>query len=136
MRSLHAGQRGIELRKIHARLVSALRHAEAAADVDDAHVTETAAQIGQERGGLLPVAHVEHAAAVVRVQADDARAGLTRVLRQLVELSDRHAELRVRAGRADVMVMAAARARIHAHENLAAAEHLAATARRRTSCRP
>ena len=35
MRSLHRGQRRVELRQIDARLIRALRHAEAAADVDD-----------------------------------------------------------------------------------------------------
>ena len=66
----------------------------------------------------------QHAAARVRVQADDARAGLRRELDELVDLEQRNAELRVHAGRAHVLVMAAALARVDADEDLLALEAL------------
>ena len=56
------------------------------------------------------------------MQADDAHAARLREARDLVELLDRHAELRLRAGRAHVMVMAAADAGVDAQEHAPALE--------------
>src|SRR5215470_1211378 len=60
----------------------------------------------------------------MRVQADDPRTRLLRELHELVDLEQRHAELRVRAGGAHVLVVAAALARVDADEQVAALESL------------
>src|SRR5262245_60573063 len=120
MSGLHRCERTVELGEVDAWLIRSLRHAEPATDVDYPHVGEALAQTREQRTGLLPVLHVEHAAAVVRVQADDAHAGRAGVARQLIELSERHTKLRMRAARANVMVMAPPGAGVDAHENLAA----------------
>src|SRR5690554_5019227 len=60
----------------------------------------------------------------MRMEADDARAGRADARLELVELEQRHAELRMRAGRADVLVMTAALPGIDAYEDLCAAEQL------------
>ena len=77
----------------------------------------------------------QHAAARVRVQADDARAGLRRRLDELVDLEQRDAELRMDAGRAHVLVMAAALPRVDADEDLLALEALRPLLAAETGCR-
>ena len=72
------------------------------------------------RALLLPVGHIENAAAHMRLQTRRCgRRARCACRRSCFELRDGHAELGVRAGGANVMMMAAARAGIDAHEDLA-----------------
>ena len=64
------------------------------------------------------------------MQADDARADACDEPLELVDFEQRHAELRMHAGRADVVVMTAAVAGVDADEHVAAAEQLAPLAQR------
>jgi hypothetical protein len=114
----HAAQR----REVDRHLARLLGHAEAAAQVDRAHVREPRGQAAEQLPHLVPVADVEHAAARVGVQADDARADAAGELQRLRELEQRDAELRVHAGRAHVLVVTVAVARVDAQEYLAAGE--------------
>ena len=95
------------------------------------HVGEAAARCpASTRAVCSQLRDIENAAADVRLQADDARAGRLRQPGAALRSSrQRHAELGVRAGGAHVMVMAAPDAGVDAHEDVAAAEQLPASAR-------
>ncbi len=90
---LHRRERRVELREVDARLVRTLGHAESAADIDDAHIGELLGQARKQRCGLFPVTDVEHAAAVVGMQADDLRAAIFCHFCQRRQLCERHTEL-------------------------------------------
>ena len=72
----------------------------------------------------LPVVDAEHTAAGVRVQSDDLRARCLDEALQLLDFEQRHAELRVHARGAHLVVMSAALTGIDTHEQLATLEQL------------
>ena len=122
----HALQR----RKIDRCLARFLGHAETAAEVDDACLSEARGKTTEQLPHFLPVADVEHAAAGVRMQPDDARPECRDPALQFLELEQRHTELRVHTCGAHVVVVSAAVARVDANQQLAAAEQLAPVAQR------
>ena len=61
----------IERAKIDAALALLLRHADAAAQIDDRDVRKMPRELREQRAGLGPVGDIENAAAGVRMQADD-----------------------------------------------------------------
>ena len=69
-----------------------LRHPEAAADVDDAHIGKSARELRQQEGRVLPVADIENAAARMRMQARDAGLRGARMARALLEIRHRDAK--------------------------------------------
>ena len=89
------------------------------------HVRKALGQFAEHQPDFLPVAHVEHAAARVRMQRHDARAHLLHQPFDLVDFEQWHAELGMHAGGPHVIVMAAAEAGVDAHQHVAAAEQLA-----------
>ncbi len=99
-----------------------VRHADAAAEIDRAHRREPLRDLGEFHGNGAPVVRVEDAAAAVRVQADDPRAGVPDQPFEFVDFETRDAELRMHAGGLDVLVVSAAMTRIDADEQLDALE--------------
>src|SRR5690606_25753924 len=123
-RILDLGQPAIERLEVERPLPGPLRHAEPAAEVEVADLRKALEQRDELLPGVAPGLRRQHAAARVRMEPDDLDAGLANAPLQLVELEQRHAELRVGARRAHVLVMAAALPGIDANEHLRAAEQL------------
>src|SRR5690606_14957172 len=123
-RFLHLGEPLVERLEIEGPLTGALRHAEPAAEVEITHVQKTLDQLDELLTRVSPRLGRQDAAAGMRVQADDARARRPHTPLELVELEQRHAELRVRAGRADVLVMTASLPGVDTNEDVGAAEDL------------
>src|SRR5690606_4816700 len=121
-RFLDLRQPAVEGLEIERPLAGSLRHAEPASEVEIAHLGEALEQRDELLAGIAPGLRREHAAARMRMQPDDRRAGSPDTPLELIELEHRHTELRMGAGRAHVLVMAAALTGIDANENLRAAE--------------
>ena len=119
---MHVVQDLLQGGKVDGRLARLLGHAESATQVDAAHIREALGQSTQQMADLVPVAHVEHAAAGMCVQAHDARAHAGDKSLELVEFEERDAKLRMHAGRPDVVVMTATVAGVDADQDVAAAE--------------
>src|SRR5690606_20013639 len=98
--------------------------AEAAAEIEIANLRETLEQRDELLPRIAPRLRCQHAAAGVRMQTDDLGAGPVDEPLQLVELEHRHAELRMHAGGAHVLVMSAPLPRVDSNEELRAAEHV------------
>ena len=116
---------GIECAQIDSAVTQLLGNADAAAEIDHAARPESdCASCASSAPVSVQLATSKMPLPVCACSPDDACAGGARQCRQFVGLRQRHAELRVRAGGAHVMVMAAAEARIDAQKDLAAAKHL------------
>ena len=85
-------QQRIKLGKIQPRLIAVLRYSEAPANIEYRDVWEILRGLGQKARRVLPAVHVEYAAADMRLQSHDARAGSLPTLRKLPEFRERHSE--------------------------------------------
>src|SRR5262249_54923372 len=68
--------------------------------------------------------HVENATADMRLKPHHGQVGFARMAHKLLQLGDRHTELRVGAGGTDVMMVTPANAGVDANENLTIAENI------------
>ena len=115
---------GIQGGQIDLRLRQLFGHAEAAAQINHTNVRKAPRQIREQRPGLGPVGDVKNAAAGVCMQSDHAGAGAAHQGFQLLRLGDGHAELRMHAGGAHVLMMTAAEPGVDAHEHFPVAKQL------------
>src|SRR6185437_1786723 len=118
----HGGEQRIDLGQIQARLIAALRHAEATPDVEHPHPFEALREPRQLSGRALPGHFIEDAAPYVSLKTYDPRIHLARFPRYLLEIGDRHAKLGMRPGRPHVMVMPYAHSRIDTYEEIMVTE--------------
>src|SRR5690606_18488363 len=121
---LDLGERAVEGGHVERPLPGTLRHAESAAEIEIAHVPKALEHCDELLSGVAPRLRRQHAAPGMGVQPDDLRTAVADEPLELVGLEQRHAELRMRAGRAHVLVMAPALAGIDSDENLRAAKQL------------
>ncbi len=116
---MHGREQRVQRRDVDSRLLSSLRHAQAPADIDHAHIHKLAREQRERPRLVLPVGDVEDAAADMSLQSHDARVGLLGKLRELLQLAHGNPEFRMGASRAHVMVVASSVPCVDARENLA-----------------
>src|SRR5690606_3069562 len=97
----------VELAQIELAFARTFRYAKPAAEIERAYMRESPRHLDQFACHGAPVLRVQDAAAAVRVNADNFRAGFIHQPDQLVQLEARDAELRMSPGRADVGVVTA-----------------------------
>ena len=120
----------LQRREIDGRLARLFRHAQTHRQDVDARAGEALGKAAEQLPDFLPVADVEYAAAGVGMKAHDARPERRDPALELVELEERHAELRMHAGGAHVVVVTAPVAGIDAHQQVAPAEQFAPVTQR------
>src|SRR6185437_5995154 len=118
----HGRKQGVELGQVQARLIAALRHPEAAPDIEHPYRFEALREAGQLPRRTLPRHLIQDAAAYVGLKTHDPRVHLVHFLRYPLEIGDRHSKLGMRASRSHVVVMPYADPGIDTHEKIMVAE--------------
>ena len=97
-----------------------LGHTQSSSEIDRRYRREPLCDLDQLGGNSAPSAGILHAAATVRVNANNCGATVLDELLKFVDLEQRDTELRMNAGSLDVFMMTTTLSGIHTYKDLAA----------------